>query len=41
VAILHVERFEFLPVAGEMQFAIGQHTIHVQQQATDFSQTPS
>ena len=37
VAVLHVEGLEFLPIACEMQFAVGQHTINVHQQTPDVS----
>jgi len=39
MTVQHVESLDLFAVAGEMQFAIGQHTIHVHQQAADFAQT--
>ncbi len=35
MTILHIERFQFTAVAVEVDFAIGQHAIHVQQQTPD------
>src|SRR3989442_84525 len=41
VAVLHVEALGLLAVAGEVELAVGEHAVHVHQQATDARQPRS